>query len=164
MLKQLIKQKYCLICQGCCRFQDSNSVWAPRLFNLERKKLSLSQKIVKPIKYKDFFICPYFLIDKNTCKIYRRRPFDCQLYPFLLNKNKNKIFLAIDSKCPFIGENKNSQEFKKYIKYLIRILESKKFIKKICKNLEFINTYPQDAIEIRELKKLSCIFNESRPS
>lgn len=158
-LKQFVEQKYCLACQGCCRFSECNSIWTPHLLNKEKTFLRIN-----PIKYKDLFICSYFVPGKNYCKIYRRRPLDCQLYPFLLNKNKNKIFLAIDSKCPFVKENKNSQEFKKYIKYLARILESKKFIKKICKNLEFINTYPQDAIEIRELKKLSCVFNQSHPS
>lgn len=161
-LKQFVEQKYCLACQGCCRFLESDSIWLPRLLNLEKRKLKINQEKLNPLKYKDFYICPYFLPGKNCCKIYRKRPFDCQLYPFLLNKNKNKVFLASDTKCPFIKERKETKEFKKYIQYLSKILQSKKFAKKIYKNPDFVIAYPQDTTEIMEFKKISSILNEAK--
>jgi len=163
-LKQFVEQKYCLSCQGCCRFQDANSIWILRLFNQERRRLKLEKNTLTPIKYKDIFFCPYFNQTKNYCKIYRKRPLDCQLYPILLNRDKNKIFLVVDNKCSFIKDKKQTKKFKKYIHYLTRVLQSKKFIKKISKNYDFITTYPSDVAEIIELKKLSSLFHGAKPS
>ncbi|MFH1825208.1 MAG: phosphatidylglycerol lysyltransferase domain-containing protein [Candidatus Firestonebacteria bacterium] len=87
-LIRLTINKNCLNCKICCRFSEENS-------NLKPSGLTLK-------KHNDLFVCSGFNIEKNNCKIYSKRPTDCQLYPYVIAKSEDEenILLAIDNTCP----------------------------------------------------------------
>lgn len=116
MIKQIVSGKICIKCQGCCRFIEANSIWQPALLENEAAALTKGKKTAGyiiinkkicliPSKNQDIFYCAFFDVCPNKCKIYLKRPFDCQLYPFFINRRDKKVFLSVDLNCPFINEN-----------------------------------------------------------
>jgi Fe-S-cluster containining protein len=53
------------------------------------------------------FICSFLNLNDNKCKIYARRPFECQLYPFLINLKGKRIILNLDLNCQYLKEKLN---------------------------------------------------------
>ena len=80
------------------------------------------------------YLCSFFNIEQNSCDIYKNRPFDCQLYPFLLNFKKEELFLAVDLNCPFVEKNSTSQLFQDYVEYLKDLFKSSPVKEMITKN------------------------------
>ncbi|MGD0336416.1 MAG: YkgJ family cysteine cluster protein [Candidatus Omnitrophota bacterium] len=161
-IKQFVPQEVCLSCQGCCRFREADSAWAPCLLEEDIQELldkeippallSLDKKIRPlPNPRGEGFICAFFDIDKNKCKVYDYRPFECQLYPFLINLRENKVLLTIDLNCPYAKKKLNSKEFKEYSDYLIVYLNSPKLLRLLKDNPQIIQAY-EDVSEIIELK------------
>ncbi|MDO8489138.1 MAG: YkgJ family cysteine cluster protein, partial [Candidatus Omnitrophota bacterium] len=97
------------------------------------------------------FICPFLSSQDNKCKIYDMRPFECQLYPFLINLRKGKVLLTVDLNCPYAYEKINSQEAKDYIIYLTNYLNSPKTLKVLKDNPQIIQAYE----EVREIAELN---------
>lgn len=161
MIKQFVPQEICLKCLGCCRFKEPDSVWLPCLLDEEIQDL-LDKKIppaaismdnkIQPIPHPagDGFICGFFDAQNNKCRIYDFRPFECQLYPFLLNLRGKKIILTADLNCPYIKENLNSKAFEEYIDYLTPFLNSPAQIKMLKNNPQLLKTY-ENIAEIIEL-------------
>jgi Fe-S-cluster containining protein len=163
MIKQFVPQEYCLKCQGCCRFKEDNSVWSPCLLDEEMLELidkegvpaaSLTidrrlQPIANP--FGEGFICPFLNVQDNKCKIYNLHPFECQLYPFLINLRKTKVLLTVDLNCPYAYEKINSQEAKDYIIYLTQYLNSPENIEMFQDNPQIIQAYE----EVREVAELN---------
>lgn len=143
MIKQFVPQGVCLKCTGCCRFSQLISQWAP-VFSEKEIRL-------QPAKKGDYFVCPLLNEDDNKCRIYTLRPFDCQLYPFLINRKDRKIYLSVDLNCSWAKENLNNQPFKKYLDYLSSLLNSKAYRLILKNNPQLIQTYPEviDLIEIK---------------
>ena len=161
MIKQVIPKDYCLSCLGCCRFSEQDSVWLPHLLEKEAQELlnkdfpasliSCDKKIRSiPYPAQNNFICSFLQPRDNKCKIYTFRPFECQLYPFLINRKGEEAFLALDLKCPFVKENSESQKFKGYIRYLIKFFNSPA-TKKILKNNPHIIQIYEDVLNLAEL-------------
>jgi Fe-S-cluster containining protein len=160
-VKQFVPSKICLTCNGCCRFAEPETVWSPTLLDTEieeltaQRSLSLdftsSQKVrLKPLEKKEGFICVFLDCRDNKCKIYSQRPFECQLYPFLINRCQKKIYLAIDLHCPFARENLKSKKCKDYIIYLTKLLRTSEYASILKDNPQVIQEYP-DVIDLREL-------------
>jgi Fe-S-cluster containining protein len=167
-LKQFIPQEACLSCDVCCRFPDSKTIWAP-LFTYDEIKNLVDSDILPPalftdhqkysktkaktsqrinlISYRDYFICPCFNHSNNHCKIYDSRPFECQLYPFLLMRQNNKFYLAKDKKCPYFDkiEQKELEKYKNYLKNEIRNKDIICFFKK---NRDIFCEYPAGDLEL----------------
>lgn len=161
MIKQFIPQQVCLKCQGCCRFREYDSVWLPCLLDEEiqallDKKLppaSLSiDKRIKPLPSPSGqgFICAFLDYGANKCRIYGFRPFECQLYPFLLNLRNKKAILTVDLNCPYVAENLNSKDFKDYADYLAAFLNSRPQLKLLKDNPQVLQAY-EEVAEIVEL-------------
>jgi Fe-S-cluster containining protein len=107
------------------------------------------QPIANP--QKTGFICPFLSVQDNKCKIYNRHPFECQLYPFLINLRKTKVLLTVDLNCPYAYEKINSQEAKEYITYLTNHLNSPENIEMFQDNPQIIQAYE----EVREVAELN---------
>jgi uncharacterized protein len=166
MIKQFCPEEYCLKCQGCCRFKEDNSVWSPCLLDEEILELidkegipavSMTvdrrlQPVVNP--QGPGFICPFLGIQDNKCKIYDLRPFECQLYPFLINLRKGKVLLTVDLNCPYVYEKIDTQEAKDYIIYLTDYLNSPKMLKLLKDNPQIIQAYE----EVREIAELNLPY------
>lgn len=162
MIKQFVPERVCLTCQGCCRFQEADSVWSPCLLDNEIQGLfkngilplaiSSSKRIrLIPNTTQDNFVCTFLNPKDNKCKVYSLRPFECQLYPFLISRKENKIFLALDLKCPFVKERLKGQGLKEYVKDLTGILNSPSFKQLLKNNPQIIQVYPE-ALNLAELK------------
>lgn len=129
-LKQFVPQKVCLACQGCCRFGSPDTVWSPRLLPREGEQLlenNIPPAVISPDgkirlvpgEGTDTFYCAFFSPEGNTCKVYSARPLECQLYPFLINRSPaGKVFIAVDTGCPFIQKKLQSREFKEHLRYV----------------------------------------------
>ena len=161
MIKQAIPKDYCLSCVGCCRFSEQDSVWLPCLLNEETQELlkknfppsliSQEKKIRSlPNPKHNNFVCSFSQPKDNKCAIYAFRPFECQLYPFLINRKADKVFLALDLRCPFVKENLESQKFKEYIRYLTAFFNSPRTIEILKNNPQIIQIY-EDVLNLTEL-------------
>ncbi|MEW5758817.1 MAG: phosphatidylglycerol lysyltransferase domain-containing protein [Candidatus Omnitrophota bacterium] len=129
---RFVSSKFCLACLGCCRFHDINTVWLPYK--------------IKPNVYKDLYVCPHLDIKTNKCKIYPRRPLDCKIYPFVLAKRENQVYIALHKLCLFIEENISKLNLKSYTDGLVKYLLSSKNKKFILDNPGFIKEYPKDEL------------------
>lgn len=172
MIKQFVPSEFCLDeCRCCCRFSQPKSIWSPSVLN-EEIQLFLENNIPplvisenKKIRLISFpednpdlsshigniFICPFLNPEDSRCKIYSFRPFECQLYPFLINRRQEKIFLAVDLGCAFIKKNLHGQEFKKYVRFLGEFLNNASELDRLRNNPQIIQTY-EDALDLWELK------------
>jgi uncharacterized protein len=163
MIKQFVPESACLKCHGCCRFKEAESVWLPCLLDEEALELadkkgippvciSIDKKI-QPIPHPEGegFICAFLGCEDNKCKIYHLRPFECQLYPFLINLRNKKVLLTVDLNCPYIAKNLNSKELREYTDHLASFLNSPAQIRILKDNPQLLQAY-EEAAEIIELK------------
>ena len=162
MIRQFVAQEFCLKCRSCCRFKETNSVWSPCLLDEEIQELvdrpgipavSVSvdrriQAVADPGSAR--FICPFLNSADNQCRIYDMRPFECQLYPFLINLRKGKVLLTVDLNCPYVVERINTPEMGEYIAYISSYLNSPKQLKMLKDNPQIIQAYE----EVREVAEL----------
>ncbi len=147
MIKQFVSEEYCLKCQGCCRFKEKNSLWSPQLLKEECPRLEKAVELVFDQTEK-LFLCASLEKAENACRVYAFRPLECQLYPFLLNRRGDNVFLAADLNCPFIAERFSTEEFRQYTQYLADFFSANKELLK--NNPQLIQSYKevQDLIEI----------------
>lgn len=138
-LPDYVPEKICLSCQGCCRFNAVNSQWRPKISQEEidavHQTLELGNKIYSPATVdQEHFLkankipkqhrlmadckCTFFDIENNTCRIYKHRPFDCRLYPFLLVIKDGAYFVGVHLNCPFIAETRHQKVFKNHVEKL----------------------------------------------
>ncbi|MDD5004998.1 MAG: YkgJ family cysteine cluster protein [Candidatus Omnitrophica bacterium] len=172
LFKQLVPQDFCLSCDVCCRFTEPQTIWAP-LFTKEEIEYLVEKDILPPlvftghpenqtkkdknkissaqrinlVNYKDYFICPCFDVFDSHCKIYAERPFECQLYPFLLVRKSNKFYLAMDKKCPYLNKVQKNQ-LKTYTDYLRKEFAKKKVLSFLRQNQELFCEYPSGDLEL----------------
>jgi Fe-S-cluster containining protein len=154
-IPQFVPENRCLSCKICCRFSQKSSLWQPTILEQERESIfkdSTSQETVLPsgrIKtrpHNQGFLCLFFDLPSNRCKIYERRPFECRLYPFLINKQENHLYLAIHLNCPFITEQLDSIDFNDYLSYLNDFLRLPENAQKIRQNLNRFANYTDEHI------------------
>lgn len=163
MIKQFVPQEVCLKCQGCCRFREENSVWSPCLLEEEIESLidradipAASLRMDKRLQLvknpgADGFRCPFLGREDNKCKIYDFRPFECQIYPFLISVRNKKVLLTVDLNCPYIQEKLNTPEFREYLDYLTNFLNSPKQLKLLKENPQIIQAY-EEVLDVAELE------------
>jgi len=153
--KQFVPSEICISCDVCCRFSEADSVWSPVLTDSDIAKIpkdliNKKNKIrLKP--YKDIYLCPCFEPDDSKCRIYQDRPFDCMLYPFLLARKGDELFLGIDLKCPFLQDKQDSHEFKEFVKYIMEFLGQNEIKELIRKNPQIIGDYQEDIVFLKEI-------------
>jgi Fe-S-cluster containining protein len=161
-MKQILKSEVCLKCQGCCRFSQSETSWSPILLDEEIQQLLelkhplslVSQtKKIRPVPdaKSDRFLCAFLSPGDNKCRIYTLRPFDCRLYPFMINCHAKKVFLACDLRCPFVKEHLEAKAFKEYIQYLNDFLNSPSSLDLLRNNPQIIQEY-EGLLDLGELK------------
>lgn len=145
----MIPQEFCLKCRGCCRFSRQDSVWQPHL--LEEEKSEVAKIQIVPAPGGNDFICGNLSSGDNKCKIYANRPFECRFYPFLFDRKKKKVFLALDPNCAFVRENNKNLEFEEYTRSLIELVQNKGYLD-ILKNNPFLAQEYEGVKDLIELK------------
>jgi len=163
VLKQFVPSEVCLKCQGCCRFKEADSVWSPCLLDEEALDLidkegipavalSINRRLqLVPNPKGEGFLCPFLKIENTKCQIYTRRPFECQLYPFLLNLRNKKVLLTVDLNCPYVKDKLNTPEFKEYTDYLAAYLNSPAQLTILKDNPQILQAY-EGALDVIELE------------
>lgn len=159
MIKQFVPEEVCLKCQGCCRFKEAVGVWLPGVLNeeedtLKKNSLPCSQdKKIAPVfsEKEGIFFCPLLNRKENKCAIYSERFFDCQLYPFVITRKQEKVYLAVDLNCVFIKNNFKSTVFERYVEYLLGLLHSRVYQNILRNNPQITQIYP----EVTDIKELN---------
>jgi len=150
-IKQYVSGDSCARCLGCCRYNCSPSIWAPVLLEEEKRALNLPR--IELVVYQQSYVCCFLNPQSNLCRIYAQRPLECRLYPFLLNRCGNKLYLGFDSRCPGAAGKIDSQEFKKYLEYLTRYLGKAAVLNMLRKNRAAFSSYPaEEILNLAELK------------
>ncbi|HNX90477.1 MAG TPA: YkgJ family cysteine cluster protein [Candidatus Omnitrophota bacterium] len=150
-IPQIVTSRFCFECKGCCKFFENNSAWVPHLSSDEIKALKakgapedfFDGKTIKPayLREAEIFLCRFLNFETSKCKMYDIRPFECRLYPYLLNLDGKKIFLAADPYCPYVKKNARSKAFKKFTERIIAFLNEPATVKFIKKNMHLANSY-----------------------
>ena len=109
-IEELIPEGYCLSCKGCCRFAEKDSAWLPHLLAEEKERLAGIS--VLPDPGQGNYLCGFLDEKTNKCGVYAKRPFECRLYPFLINRSDGGVFLGIDPNCVFVKENLGKEGFR----------------------------------------------------
>jgi len=172
MIKQILPQEVCLKCRGCCRFKKIDSAWSPCLLDEEIQDLldkeissafiSSDKKLLPiPNPQGEGFICPFLDAKENKCKIYGFRPFECQLYPFLINLRNGKVILTLDLNCPFVREHLKGDQFKKYTDSLITLLNSPAQLKILKSNPQIIQAYEEVLVVQKSIKHFPIPLRKS---
>jgi hypothetical protein len=103
----------CFSCRGCCVFDHPDSPWLP-YFRQEEIDQAIAFGVpadafrertgtkITPLPHGDAFRCPALDPETHACTIYNVRPLDCQLYPFILMRDKTEVILALHEACPFV--------------------------------------------------------------
>ena len=152
MLKQFVPSDYCLKCLGCCRFAESPTIWAPAGCSL--------------VKNNEGYHCGHLNETDNHCKIYKKRPLDCRLYPFLLVKKGSSLSLGLHKSCCFVeGENPSLQDIRDYADYLKKKVSTRGIVALIKSNPRVAVDYQGDVeivAKLPELYKKACLTRLKR--
>lgn len=173
-LPQFVDQEYCLSCRGCCHFDTSKSDWRPKWSMSERNHhLSFvkvkNSEVSSPLNVdaKGFIQtrpsdkskhcrhhCYHLESSSHHCQIYNQRPFDCQLYPFLLRKKNNKRYISVHQACPFVIDHAEDERITAYTKILLEYLQREDIRKFLSWNDEIFHEYSSYDGEITDLEEL----------
>ena len=106
-----------------------------------------SQIKLKP--HQDYYTCPFFNTESNKCTIYKKRPLDCQLYPFALmfNKDRSNVVLGVDMLCPYSEDYYETDMFQDHLLSVIDYVESDEVQKILITHWSLIGKY-QDTVRI----------------
>ena len=157
-------------CDGCCRFKESTRSWLPMVAPAEKDQGRLADEIfskdsldrtgrIKSVPcHSGGYQCSFFQPEGNTCGIYRQRPFECQLYPFVLAKDNNKTVVNVHLNCPFVQETFNTPAFEQYVQYLKGFFAQEEIQKFLRNNPFLVGDYSKYQHE------LECLFTVQEES
>ena len=163
-LRQLMSEKFCLACKGCCRFKESHSSWRPKVYAsedkifkheaFEKNFLDCQGHVATRVSAEEH-VCLFLDSLTNECQVYQARPFECALYPFILVKSQEGLFLAVHLACPFIQENQSSELVEKHSSYLKKFFNQKTVQQFLKAHIEEISS---SHISEDEIQTLFCIL------
>ncbi len=163
--RQFVPSLVCLACDGCCRFSDDESPWRPKIAQEEIDAVKKEELPNKDLSH-DFVdgnnsiktatcdgqtICRFLLAEANTCDIYVFRPFECQLYPFVLTRKDNGISVAVHLACPFIQKNHGKEYYLQYVGYIKEFLNRQDVLNFIQQSSSLISDYKNEQKELEHL-------------
>ena len=142
LLKQFVPSSVCLECQGCCRFQEPQSPWRPKVGQAETLAGDTDVKGYLTTKPGDGCVyCRHFNPVDNTCGVYTIRPFECQLYPFILSKEDTGIKVYMHLACPHIQQSQGKEDLDQYTDYLKEFLNSVSSKEYLSNNQRLLHDY-----------------------
>lgn len=167
-LKQFVPQKDCERCEVCCRFSEQHTVWAPKFTQEEIAAAVAIHKIppllfsaassvpsahhrpaqrINLLHHKQEFRCPCFAPPTNKCLIYPQRPFECQLYPFLLLEKDGQFFLALDKKCLALKKS-GAKALRAHKHYLEATFQQREWVSFLSRHRDLFSRYDPHDLEI----------------
>jgi hypothetical protein len=102
------------------------------------------------------YACPAFEAATSTCRIYERRPLDCQLYPLALmwNETHDQVLLGWDKKCPFMREEIPG-EIQRHADRIIALLDQPDIHNRIVAHPRLIGRFQEDVVVLAGLPRLT---------
>lgn len=154
---QFVPQDVCLACEGCCRFDRADSGWRPKLGESEREFLTemifsgghvdrhhmLKARVTGGVCH-----CTCFDAQAKVCGIYRYRPFECRLYPFLLMKQGAEVCVGVHLACPHIQNHLDSEAYRHFQQTLKTYFHDPETLAFLKDNPALIRDYSDYAREI----------------
>ncbi len=155
--KQFVPSSVCLKCDGCCRFKEHDSRWRPYIS--QREKKGIAEKILRPQLIDENgkiittacaqgFLCHFFNNKDNTCGIYHARPFECQLYPFVLGKENDRAVLYVHLNCPYVQEYFGTKVYIEYTEYLRGYFKTENVRRYLSQNPKILADYSSSRAEL----------------
>jgi len=136
--KQYICSDSCIECKGCCVFSCRD--WLPQLFSKEKEILGKSTVMLQ--EKAGICFCEYLQPGSHRCKIYVNRPFECRLYPFLINKKDAKLELAAHLACPYVINRIKEKQFQDYCSYINNVIRIPENIEILKRHFSIFKSYP----------------------
>lgn len=156
LLKQFVPSDVCLGCDGCCQFQQQGTDWRAKVGVEERDALDAATQIdhagyLKTCAHGDQHRCVFFNPKTHHCAVYDRRPFDCQLYPFVLSRVPEGIGVYMHLSCPYVQTMLNTDALKNYVNYLKGFFDEYETQIFLLKNPEVVHDYQNYMDELTHL-------------
>ena len=168
---QLVPQKVCLSCQGCCRFREAQSMWRPKVAPAEGEARPLGRPeeldanehkkdltwalgedgYLRTVEAQGQNRCIFLNLGTNKCGVYTGRPFECRLYPFLLTKKNGRVAVSVHLSCPYVQRSRYSVEFEKHVGVLKAYLSGAQRARFLQSNPALVGDYSAYRDEIEEL-------------
>jgi len=174
VLPQMVPSSRCVQCEVCCRFPDADSPLRP-YFTGREISLAIdggvdgrafpdragSQISLLPDLQGEGFLCPVFDPEHRTCRMYERRPLDCQLYPLALmwNEAYNEVQLGWDATCPFMQEQLPDSVRAHADRVKVILLQSN-VIREIVNHPRLIGSYQPDVVTLWPLPEVTKALSE----
>jgi uncharacterized protein len=176
-LPQLVPGSTCVRCDACCRFPDPDSPLRPYFTDKEVVRAidagmneqafpdrSGCQVLVVPDLEGEGFLCPAFDRSMGTCRIYERRPFDCQLYPLAImwNAAQDKVVLGWDAKCPFmpIMPTQIPESIRIHADRVMEILRQPEVVGEIANHPRLVGSFQADVVILAPLADITRALTE----
>jgi Fe-S-cluster containining protein len=168
-IKQFVPSEVCLKCDGCCRFKDSDSSWRAKMSSEEvarAKALGLAEKIFSQNVIEDNnyirtspgcgeHFCSFFNSQDHTCAIYQARPFECELYPFVISQDAGGIGLYVHLNCPHVEAHHRADS--EYVRYLKDYFARPEVIEYLQRNRSLLHDYSAYKAELEFLFLLNIL-------
>ncbi|MGH7273005.1 MAG: YkgJ family cysteine cluster protein [Nitrospiria bacterium] len=171
-LPQLVPSSRCFSCDVCCRFPEKDSFLRP-FFTREEILAAIAagispeyfpdpkgcqiEVIPHPTSGAEGYICPCFNPENGHCRIYEVRPLDCQLYPVALMRDEQNqsVVIGLDTKCPYVREQRSDRELPRYVKEVASLLESPAMLQRIGSNPSLVQRHQDDVIFVFPVEGLT---------
>lgn len=165
MLPQVVPSTVCLRCEVCCRFPAPDSPLRPYFTEHEiagavaagaaetdfpNRRGSQVQLIAD--SQGEGYCCPMFDSATFHCRIYERRPLDCQLYPLAVmwNDSHDQVVLGWDQKCPFMGEQIPA-DIQHHVDRTLALLEQPALAEELARYPRLIGRFQEDVVVVAPL-------------
>jgi uncharacterized protein len=194
-LSQHVPSPVCLSCDVCCRFPESDSFLRPYFTAHEiAEAISLGidpdafpdreggQIRVAPNPGGEGYVCSAFDAATSHCRIYEKRPLDCQIYPLAVmwSADHSEVVLGWDSKCPFLGTGSGAgqagskfevrgstfrpaefrsepgtESIEEYGAKIAAVIQQANTLEILVRNPRLIGRYQDDVVVVRSLPRLT---------
>ena len=154
----------CQDCRECCVFEEDERYFAPLFTKSEKdnvpkagfKPFKNSDAVfqVELVKLGERYVCPYLDTGTHLCGIYRNRPFDCRMWPFIFMKDKDgDTVLACFERdmCPSF-DKMCDEDFKKLTDATLSWIKEGGILNFLKEHKELIWDYEEDTITIKKIK------------
>ncbi|MEP6888781.1 MAG: phosphatidylglycerol lysyltransferase domain-containing protein [Nitrospirales bacterium] len=181
-LPQHVPNRVCLSCDVCCRFPEVNSFLRP-YFTAHEIAEAISRGIdpeafsdrqgsqirVVPNPAEEGYVCSAFDAATSHCRIYEKRPLDCQIYPLAVmwSADGKEVVLGWDRKCPFLGTGSRfevrgsglesgTESIDQYGEKIAALIEREEMVETFVHNPRLIGRYQDDVVVVRPLPRVTA--------
>ena len=154
-IPQFVPQDVCLACDGCCRFAEPESVWRPKVFDGEEAEDACTaldaHRCVQARVTGGQCECVFFERKTNTCQIYDQRPWECRLYPFMLTRRGEHVWVVMHLACPHIQDALGSESLKNFVITLQSYFEQDDVVEFLRRHAQNVTDYTAYTQELEDL-------------